>query len=245
MPPPRPRPARGPVSATGPVRTSREPMMVVTKVPDPHRTSSPVTRHRNASRCSPKCGTTGSSTSSSASPRTPSRTTSARVPDLGQVETDEVYVAVRNTASSSSSGPGERAGTDQIGAIQVRQDLALCRRKFPGPQAAAGGRPVHPRRGRRGDRHVRLAAHDDDIGWSKSGTTDSCGVANRGRRPGPYGRRPISPAVKTLGGGAGRVGTRPRHAGAGPVGGSPGPAIHRGRSGWRRRSLPPGVFTGA
>ena len=53
------------------------------------------------------------------------------VPDLGQIETDEVYVAVRNTGQQFVVPVQAKGGTDQIGAIQVRQDLALCRRKFP------------------------------------------------------------------------------------------------------------------
>ena len=53
------------------------------------------------------------------------------VPDMGQIETDEVYVAVRNTGQQFVVPVQAKGGTDQIGAVQVFQDLALCRKRFP------------------------------------------------------------------------------------------------------------------
>ena len=53
------------------------------------------------------------------------------VPDMGQIETDEVYVAVRNTGQQFVVPVQAKGGTDQIGAVQVLQDLALCRKRFP------------------------------------------------------------------------------------------------------------------
>ncbi len=53
------------------------------------------------------------------------------VPEMGQIETDEIYVAVRNTGQQFVVPVQAKGGTDQIGIVQVRQDLALCRRKFP------------------------------------------------------------------------------------------------------------------
>lgn len=53
------------------------------------------------------------------------------VPDMGQVETDEVYVAVRNTGQQFVVPVQAKGGNDQIGAVQVLQDLALCRKRFP------------------------------------------------------------------------------------------------------------------
>ncbi len=53
------------------------------------------------------------------------------VPDVGQIETDEIYVAVRNTGQQFVVPVQAKGGSDQIGAVQVEQDLALCRDKFP------------------------------------------------------------------------------------------------------------------
>ncbi len=53
------------------------------------------------------------------------------VPEMGQIETDEIYVAVRNTGQQFVVPVQAKGGTDQIGIVQVRQDLALCRHKFP------------------------------------------------------------------------------------------------------------------
>jgi hypothetical protein len=53
------------------------------------------------------------------------------VPDLGQIETDEVYVAVRNTGQQFVVPVQAKGGTDKVGAVQVQQDLALCKHAFP------------------------------------------------------------------------------------------------------------------
>jgi hypothetical protein len=53
------------------------------------------------------------------------------VPDIGQIETDEVYVAVRNTGQQFVVPVQAKGGTDQLGVVQVHQDLALCRHAFP------------------------------------------------------------------------------------------------------------------
>ncbi len=53
------------------------------------------------------------------------------VPDMGQIETDEVYVAVRNTGQQFIVPVQAKGGNDQIGAVQTHQDLALCRHAFP------------------------------------------------------------------------------------------------------------------
>lgn len=53
------------------------------------------------------------------------------VPEMGQIETDEIYVAVRNSGKQFVVPVQAKGGKDQIGSIQVRQDLAMCRRKFP------------------------------------------------------------------------------------------------------------------
>lgn len=53
------------------------------------------------------------------------------VPDMGQIETDDVYVAMRNTGQQFVIPVQAKSGTDQIGVVQVEQDLALCKHTFP------------------------------------------------------------------------------------------------------------------
>jgi hypothetical protein len=53
------------------------------------------------------------------------------VPDVGQIETDEIYVAVRNSGQQFVVPVQAKGGTDQLGVVQVQQDLALCQHAFP------------------------------------------------------------------------------------------------------------------
>ncbi len=53
------------------------------------------------------------------------------VPDMGQIETDDLYVAVRNTGQQFVIPVQAKGGTDQIGVVQVEQDIALCKSNFP------------------------------------------------------------------------------------------------------------------
>ena len=53
------------------------------------------------------------------------------VPDVGQIETDELYVGVRNSGQQYIIPVQAKGGTDRIGAVQAEQDLALCRDVFP------------------------------------------------------------------------------------------------------------------
>lgn len=55
----------------------------------------------------------------------------AFVPGFGQIETDEVYVAVTNSGDQFVIPVQAKGGKDQINTGQVMQDLALCRYKFP------------------------------------------------------------------------------------------------------------------
>ncbi len=54
------------------------------------------------------------------------------VPDMGQVETDEIYIGVNRSGAhyvfpiQAKGGPN-----DQIGIVQIEQDIALCKAKFP------------------------------------------------------------------------------------------------------------------
>ena len=49
---------------------------------------------------------------------------------MGQIETDEVYVAVRSTGQQYVIPVQAKGGKDKIGAVQVEQDLALCRHNY-------------------------------------------------------------------------------------------------------------------
>lgn len=53
------------------------------------------------------------------------------VPDVGQIEVDELYVGLRNTGQQFIIPVQVKGGSDQIGIVQVEQDLAFCKRAFP------------------------------------------------------------------------------------------------------------------
>ncbi len=53
------------------------------------------------------------------------------VPAIGQVEVDEVYLAVDRYGVQYILPTQAKGGTDQIGITQIEQDLAMCRAKFP------------------------------------------------------------------------------------------------------------------
>ena len=53
------------------------------------------------------------------------------VPDMGQIETDEIYVGVRNTGEQFVVPVQAKGGNDQIGSVQILQDLAMCQDRFP------------------------------------------------------------------------------------------------------------------
>ena len=52
------------------------------------------------------------------------------VPDMGQIETDEVYVAVRTSGQQFVIPVQAKGGRDKLGVVQVEQDLALCRHNY-------------------------------------------------------------------------------------------------------------------
>lgn len=52
------------------------------------------------------------------------------VSGIGQIETDEVYVGVRNTGEQFIIPVQAKGGSDQIGAVQIRQDVEMCRNTF-------------------------------------------------------------------------------------------------------------------
>jgi hypothetical protein len=53
------------------------------------------------------------------------------VPNMGQVETDEIYVGVDKRGAQYVFPVQAKGGTDQLGIVQIEQDFALCATKFP------------------------------------------------------------------------------------------------------------------
>jgi hypothetical protein len=53
------------------------------------------------------------------------------VPGIGQVEVDEVYLAVDRFGVQYILPTQAKGGSDQIGITQIEQDLAMCHAKFP------------------------------------------------------------------------------------------------------------------
>lgn len=53
------------------------------------------------------------------------------VPDIGQVETDELYVGVDKRGAHYVFPVQAKAGKDKLGIVQIEQDLALCADRFP------------------------------------------------------------------------------------------------------------------
>lgn len=53
------------------------------------------------------------------------------VPDIGQVETDEIYIGVDRRGAHYVFPVQAKGGRDKPGIVQVEQDFALCMDKFP------------------------------------------------------------------------------------------------------------------
>ena len=58
--------------------------------------------------------------------------------NIGQVETDEIYVGLDRQGVHYIFPMQAKGGTDKIGAVQIEQDFAICAEKFPN----AVGRPI-------------------------------------------------------------------------------------------------------
>jgi hypothetical protein len=57
------------------------------------------------------------------------------VPDVGQIEIDELYVSLDREGQHFVIPVQAKGPRDKVGAVQIYQDLAFCRAKFPGLQA--------------------------------------------------------------------------------------------------------------
>lgn len=58
-----------------------------------------------------------------------------KVPDLGQIEIDELYVSLDREGRHFVIPVQAKGPRDKVGAVQIYQDLAFCRAKFAGLQA--------------------------------------------------------------------------------------------------------------
>lgn len=54
-----------------------------------------------------------------------------QVPDIGQVETDEVYVGIDKQGAHYVFPVQAKGGSDRHSIVQVEQDFAMCKSKFP------------------------------------------------------------------------------------------------------------------
>ena len=53
------------------------------------------------------------------------------VPNIGQVETDEIYIGIDKRGVHYVFPVQAKGGTDQLGIVQIEQDFSLCATKFP------------------------------------------------------------------------------------------------------------------
>jgi len=53
------------------------------------------------------------------------------VPNLGQVETDEIYIGLDKRGAHYVIPVQAKGGNDKQGKVQIQQDIELCRNKFP------------------------------------------------------------------------------------------------------------------
>lgn len=53
------------------------------------------------------------------------------VSNLGQVETDEVYIGIDSRGAHYVLPVQAKAGRDKLGVVQIEQDVAMCESKFP------------------------------------------------------------------------------------------------------------------
>jgi len=53
------------------------------------------------------------------------------VPGMGQIETDEIYVGLDQRGAHYIFPVQAKGGADQLGIVQIEQDIALCAAKFP------------------------------------------------------------------------------------------------------------------
>lgn len=53
------------------------------------------------------------------------------VPDMGQIETDEIYIGLDKKGIHYVLPVQAKGGSDKLSVVQIEQDMAMCRNKFP------------------------------------------------------------------------------------------------------------------
>jgi len=53
------------------------------------------------------------------------------IPGIGQMETDELYVGVRNTGEQFIIPVQAKTHRDRVGTVQIAQDIAMCSHRYP------------------------------------------------------------------------------------------------------------------
>ena len=53
------------------------------------------------------------------------------VPGMGQIETDEIYIGLDKRGGHYVIPVQAKGGKDQLGTVQIEQDIAMCKHKFP------------------------------------------------------------------------------------------------------------------
>lgn len=53
------------------------------------------------------------------------------VKDMGQVETDELYIGIDKNGAHYVIPVQAKGGSDKIGVVQIEQDISICKNKFP------------------------------------------------------------------------------------------------------------------
>jgi hypothetical protein len=53
------------------------------------------------------------------------------VPEMGQVETDELYIGIDKRGAHYVLPVQAKGGSDRVGIVQIEQDFAMCKAKFP------------------------------------------------------------------------------------------------------------------
>jgi len=53
------------------------------------------------------------------------------VPEIGQIETDEIYIGLDKRGVHYVIPVQAKGGKDQLGTVQIEQDIAMCQYKFP------------------------------------------------------------------------------------------------------------------
>ncbi len=59
------------------------------------------------------------------------------VPNIGQIETDELYVGVDKRGVHYIFPVQAKGGNDKLGVVQIEQDIALCEHRFPNLECRA------------------------------------------------------------------------------------------------------------